>query len=70
MGKPGRGHTLSSCGEYIAARGERRGSETSQYLQEKKAKFDSVSSGERKRISPNQYVISVDMGLWGPDMGW
>ena len=30
-----------------------QGTETSQYLQEEKEKIDSVSSGERKRKSPN-----------------
>ena len=34
-------------------RGDTQGTETSQYLQEKKVKNDSVSSGERKRRSPN-----------------
>ena len=36
-GETWQGNTLSSVGEYIAAGGHTQGSETSQYLQEKKA---------------------------------
>ena len=34
-----------------------QGSETSQYLQEKRPIGDSLSSGERKGNSPNRYCV-------------
>ncbi len=36
-------------------KGQTRGTETSKYPEEEKTISDSVSSGERTRISPNQY---------------
>jgi hypothetical protein len=40
--------------------GERtQGTETSKYLEEKKAICDSVSSGERTRRSPNRWYVKV-----------
>ena len=48
MGKPGRGHALSSAGERIARWKRTEGSEPSQYLQEEKAKaIPSVAASER-----------------------
>ena len=58
MGKPTAGNTAVSCGESIAAWKRTRGSETSQYPEEKKAISDSVSSGERKRNSLNRLDAS------------
>jgi hypothetical protein len=48
MGKPGRGHTLSSRTEYIGAGGDTRGSETSQYPEEQKStEIPQVAASER-----------------------
>ena len=58
MGKPTTGNAVVSCGESIAAWKQTRGSETSQYPEEKKAISDSVSSGERKRNSLNRLDAS------------
>ena len=58
MGKPTAGNTAVPRGEYIAASERTRGSETSQYPEEEKAISDSVSSGERKRNSPNRMDAS------------
>ena len=57
MGKPGRGHALSSRSEFIAPTKRTGGSEPSQYPQEEKAISDSVSSGERTRNSPNRASV-------------
>jgi hypothetical protein len=56
MGKPGlsRNFLEGSSRQRILAGGETRGSETSQYPEEKKPKGNSLSSGERKGKSPNQ----------------
>ena len=65
-GNPGDECRLSST-EYIGGEKPTQGSETSQYLQEKKANRDSPSSGERKGNSPNlidvKLVCVVDGGL-------
>jgi hypothetical protein len=58
MGKPSAGNTVESRGESIATRKQTRGSETSQYPEEKKAISDSVSSGERTRNSLNRVDAS------------
>ena len=47
--------------EFIVRRGETRGSETSQYPQEKKTNSDCASSGERTRSSPNQGACSLGL---------
>ena len=48
MGKPGRGHALSSRSERIAPLKRTEGSEPSQYLQEEKAiAIPSVAASER-----------------------
>jgi len=52
MGNPGDECRLSSA-EYIGSEKPTQGSETSQYLQEKKINRDSPSSGERKGNSLN-----------------
>ena len=50
MGKPGKGHALSSRSERIAPWKRTGGSEPSQYLQEKKANaIPSVAASERGR---------------------
>src|SRR5437016_9516688 len=56
MRKRGGGNTPSPHAERIGVRGRTRGTETSKYPQEKKENIDSVSSGERKRNSPNRDV--------------
>jgi hypothetical protein len=48
------GKPRSSPAEFIGRWKPTQGSETSQYLEEKKANRDSVSSGERTRNSPNR----------------
>ena len=66
MGKPSwlNGQLLHP--EYIGVKEQTRGSETSQYPEEKKTMSDSQSSGERNgRISPNQCHAS-DIGVAGP----
>ena len=48
MGKPGRGHALSSWSEFIAPVKRTRGSEPSQYPEEEKATaIPSVAASER-----------------------
>ncbi len=52
--------------ECIGWLGGTRGSETSQYLLEEKIKYDSVSSGERKRMRLNLWcVIAVRCCIMG-----
>lgn len=53
MGEPIICRRMICHDEYIVMTGETQGTETSQYLQERKVNNDSVSSGERKRRSPN-----------------
>ena len=54
MGKPTAGNAAVRRAEFIGAREQTEGSETSQYLEEKKEIFDSASSGERTRNRPNR----------------
>jgi hypothetical protein len=55
MGKPGRGHALSSGSECIAPRKSTRGSEPSQYPQEKKATaIPSVAASESGTAQTDQ----------------
>ena len=54
MRKLGSGKPLSSYNEYIVLARVTQGTETSKYLEEKKEKFDYLSSGERNGNSPNQ----------------
>ena len=56
MGQPGWSNVQSVTTEYIGCHSDTQGSETSQYLKEKKSKRDSVSSGERTRKSLNRKV--------------
>ena len=67
MGQPGIFHRMSSLDEYIVQRSYTVGSETSQYHEEKKSIRDCVSSGERKRKSPNRGACTL--GLRDRDMG-
>ena len=53
MGKPGRGHALSTCAEYIGVGGE-RGELKHLSTCRKRKKLDSLSSGERNGNSPNR----------------
>ena len=48
------GNAASSQSEFIGLRGDTRGSETSQYPEEEKESFDSLSSGERNGKSLNR----------------
>jgi hypothetical protein len=61
MGKPIPSHIGIPESEFIGLRGETRGSETSQYPEEKKTRRDSASSGERTRKSLNHPACG--MGL-------
>ena len=55
MGKPGRGHALSSRSEFIAPWKSTRGSEPSQYPQEEKATaIPSVAASERGTAQTNE----------------
>jgi hypothetical protein len=66
MGKPSRLNRLLLRPEYIGPKEQTRGSETSQYPEEKKTMSDSQSSGERNgRISLNQCHVS-GIGVAGP----
>ena len=58
MGEPLAGYTARSLAEFIGEGSETEGSETSQYLEEKKT-CDSPSSGERKGNSPNLLSLSL-----------
>ena len=55
MGEPTWGHAQVPLGEYIAKQEATRGTETSKYPEEEKVNNDSLSSGERKGSSPNQF---------------
>ena len=61
MGKPNAGNAALLRSEFIGFESDTRGSETSQYPEEEKTNSDSVSSGERKRNSPNHPACG--MGL-------
>ena len=58
MGKPSAGNAALSPVEHIDRAKTSGGSETSQYPEERKSKRDSLSSGERKGISPNLLRVS------------
>ena len=72
MGKPGRGHALSSQSEFIALWKSTEGSEPSQYLQEKKATaISEVAASETEtaqtgRVSSVQALLGRCCGS-GPD---
>ena len=61
MGKPAGSNVPASPHEKIVWKKLTQGSETSQYLEERKSKRDSQSSGERNGKSPN-HVVST---MWG-----
>ena len=66
MGKPTGSNVPVLRSEFIGARERTRGSETSQYPEEKKTTSDSRSSGERTgKISLNQLHAS-GAGVAGP----
>ncbi len=67
MGKPSRSYVLLLYSEYIAIWGERGELKHLSTRRKRNQIWDSVSSGERKRRSPNQSACIL--GLWGPDMG-
>ena len=61
MGKPGRSNVLSPITEHIGTWSETQGSETSQYLQEKKSiEIAQVVASERA-FSPNQKVYFLGL---------
>ncbi len=62
MGKPGTSYVVLPAGEFIACVGVTRGSETSQYPQEKKIKYDSASSGERTWMRLNHVRVIPGRG--------
>ena len=59
MGKPGTRHGVSLRCEHIAPVEGTGGIETSQYPEEEKTTRDSLSSGERKGISPNRSGVKA-----------
>ena len=61
MGQPGRVYTLSFITEYIGNESERRELKHLSTCRKRNHCRDSVSSGERKRKSPNQ----VSLLIWG-----
>ena len=65
MGKPTALNGAVCLPEYIGQYKQTRGSETSQYPEEKKTMSDSRSSGERTGNSLNRYHAS-DAGVAGP----
>ena len=65
MGKPTASHVAVSQPEHIGLEKQTRGSETSQYPEEKKTMSDSRSSGERTGRSLNQCHES-GIGVAGP----
>ena len=54
MGEPTAFNRAVQPREFIARLRHTQGTETSKYLEEEKANCDSLSSGERNGISPNQ----------------
>ena len=54
MGEPGTGNAVSPVPEHIGCEEGTRGNDTSEYPEERKESLDSLSSGERKGISPNR----------------
>ena len=68
MGKPGRGHARSSRAEYIGARKQTQGTETSKYLVERTStETPPVAASERgiAQTDGKQFLS----GLWDSDMG-
>ncbi len=61
MGEPGRIHILSLCTQYIGTQSERRELKHLSTCRNRNQFRDSVSSGERTRISPNRVIY--DPGL-------
>jgi hypothetical protein len=68
MGQPFPGNAGKQRLEFIEPLSKTRGSETSQYPEEEKTNSDSVSSGERKRNSPN--LDACIEGLRDLDVGF
>jgi hypothetical protein len=58
MGQPGRFHSLSSSAEYIGRKKQTEGSETSQYLQEKKSKEIPLVVASERGSSLNRISVS------------
>ena len=68
MGEPGGVQTPSFTTEYIGCRRRTRGSETSQYPQEKKTNvIPQVAASERGRAQTHGHAHG---GCGAPDMGW
>ena len=62
MGEPGQGNAWPPANESIVCEEGTRGTETSKYPEEEKAKRDFLSSGERKGKRPNRRACLS--GLW------
>jgi hypothetical protein len=68
MGKPGRGHARSSRAEYIGARRQTQGTETSKYLVERTStETPLVAASERGSAQTGRKQFRP--GLWDLDMG-
>ena len=68
MGKPDRGHARSSRAEYIGARKQTRGTDTSQYPEEGKSnETPQVVASERGTAQTEGKRFAS--GLWDLDMG-
>ena len=68
MGKPGRGHARSSRAEYIGARKQTQGTETSKYLVERTStETPLVVASERGSAQTGEKQFSP--GLWDLDVG-
>jgi hypothetical protein len=59
MGKPGRSYILSFVTEYIGSKSERGELKHLSTRRNRNQFRDSVSSGERKRNSPNQIYLGL-----------
>ena len=59
MGKPGTGNAVSARAEYIGARQASEGTETSQYLEERKSTETPRVVASERGLSPNLMRVSV-----------
>ena len=69
MGKPGRGHARSSRAEFIGARKQTQGTETSKYLVERTStETPLVAASERGSAQTGEKQFSP--GLWDLNVGF
>ena len=68
MGKPDRGHARSSRADFIGARKQTQGTDTSQYLEEKKSKETPQVVASERGIAQTEGKRFAS-GLWDLDMG-